>query len=176
LDELGIAFEAVLGAERIILSFEPDRISSGSARAVVQEVDAGNLADSFVRDDGALLAPPRRTTSTLPATLSIAAPEGDELLTLMQRALQLDLQRSGITVELITAPVSRLYGSWSAAAPADVALIRSLVGPASGRFQWPLVSVETVMAWRDEVHGIAVNPALEGPLWNARDWWIGPSI
>jgi hypothetical protein len=45
-----------------------------------------------------------------------------------------------------------------------------------GGYVFPLASVATFMAWREKVHGIAVNPSPEGPLWNARDWWIEPSI
>lgn len=176
LDELGISYEDPVGSERVVLSFHPDRVPSTSARALVDKIDARNLVESFVRDDGELLAPPGATGEAAPQELSIAAPEGDELLTLLQRALQLDLQRSGITVELITAPVSTIYGSWSLDPSADVLLLRSLTDDETDGFRWPLASVATTVAWRDGVHGISVNPSLEGPLWNARDWWIEPSI
>lgn len=177
LDELGISYEDPIGSERLVLSFNPDRVPSASARAVVGKIDALNLVESFVRDDGDLLAPPDGTGGGVaPQQLSLAAPEGDELLTLIQRALQIDLHRSGIEVELITAPVSAIYGSWSLDAPADVLLVRALARVETGGLWWPLASVATTVAWRAGIHGIAANPSLEGPLWNASLWWKEPSI
>ncbi|MCA1695000.1 MAG: hypothetical protein LC749_09820, partial [Actinobacteria bacterium] len=79
------------------------------------------------------------------------------------------------------APVSTVYGTWGTHAPADVLLLRRFSSPRGSsenatRFDYALASVDTFMVWREEVHGITVNPSLEGPLWNARDWWLEPSI
>ena len=183
LDELGLDHARALGDERVVLSFDPDRVTLRAARAVVAEIDQGTLVESFVRDDGAGVGERvPKDPSGLPATVSVAAPEGDELLSLMQRAMQVDLRSTLSSFELITAPVSTLYGEWQDGGPADALLMRA-TGPPPWRgvvsdrdYVFPLASVATFVAWREKVHGVAVNPSSEGPLWNARDWWIEPSI
>jgi hypothetical protein len=183
LDELGLEHASEIGAERVVMSFDPDRVTLRAARAVVAEVDKVNLVESFVRDEGrALGTRPPRDPDGLPPAVSVAAPEGDELLTLMQRAMQVDLRSALSSFEVITAPVSTLYGEWQNGGPADALLMRAVGEPpwrgveTDGGYVFPLASVATFMGWREEVHGIAVNPSPEGPLWNARDWWIEPSI
>lgn len=178
LNELGIAFDSGTGSERIVLAFDSGRVSLDSARATVAEIDRDRLVESFVRDEGSPLGSlPKSNSDALPGDLSIAAPEGDELLGLIQRALQLDLRAAIPTVELITAPVSTVYGPWLRGGPPDSLLLR-VAGPAAGNdgYSFPLATVATFVAWRDEVHGIVVNPSLEGPLWNAAQWWKEPSI
>lgn len=181
--ELGLDHASAIGSERVVLSFDPDRVPLRAARAIVAEVDKRNLVESFVRDEGASLGTRLpRDPDGLPAALAVAAPEGDELLSLMQRAMQVDMRQTLSAFEVITAPASTLYGTWQNGGPADALLMRAMgeppwrgVGIDRG-YVFPLASVATFMAWREKVHGIAVNPSLEGPLWNARDWWIEPSI
>jgi hypothetical protein len=175
LDEIGLAYEERIGDERIVLRFAPDRVARPVASAVLDEIDTRRIFASFIRDDGTPLVRSGVTGGDAPDQLSIAAPDGDELLSLIQRAVQLDLERAGMEVDLITAPVSTIYGSWQLNPEADVLLVRTLATGES-RSEWPLASVATFMARSDEVHGLAVNPSLEGPLWDAERWWIGPSI
>jgi hypothetical protein len=183
LDEAGLSFDARRGSERIVLSFEPERVGRAPATAVMRHINRQLLAGTFLRDNGEMIRAGQGTTedSSLPTQLSIGAAEGDELLSLLQRAIQLQLEDAGSTVELITAPVATVYGMWDDHAPADALLLRRYSPLRRGtqrdiRLDLPLASVDTFMAWREEVHGIAVDPSLEGPLWNARDWWIEPSI
>jgi hypothetical protein len=39
-----------------------------------------------------------------------------------------------------------------------------------------IARIETIVAWREGVNGIIVNPTLDGPLWNASQWWIEAPI
>ena len=174
LDELGLPHASATGAERVELAFEPSRIDRDEVKALLGRIDVGKLGASFLRDEGEVISDLGETSTGLPSLVSIAAPEGDELLTLMQRAIQIALRRSDVTAELITGPVSTFYGEWSDSAPADVLLRRSMTG--GSRDAIPIASVATFLAWRDGVHGLVVNPTLDGPLWNASQWWMDPSI
>jgi hypothetical protein len=174
LDELHIPFDKEVGDEQIGFEFDPERISRGAQAGVMSSIDMANLGASFIRDDGRVSDAFSRA-GTAPSSLSIAAPEGDELLGLIQRAVQVDLEESGVGSELITAPASTIYGAWRGEGQADVSLLRVFAVP-RGPTWIPLASVATFVAWREEVHGIAVNPSLSGPLWNAAQWWKDPSI
>lgn len=175
LEEQGISYMSARGSERLVLRSDPDEISAGSLAALVGEIDLQKLDSTFLRDDGDAIARSRSTDAAFPTSVSLAAPEGDELLSLLQRAIRLDLKRSGVTVELLSGPVSSLYGPWQDDPPADLVIQRAVAGGLPPR-SIPMASLSTFLAWREEVHGLAVNPSLEGPLWNARDWWIEPSI
>lgn len=174
LDELDVTYDSAVGDERISLLANRGRVEPEVGEAVIRTLDVRNLIDSFVRDEGSAGRIPVGSPGPVPTLLSVAVPEGDELLAQMQRAIQIDLDRAGVTAELITGPVSTFYGEWQRSAPADLSLMRSFVDP--GPAAIVLASVASFVAWREKVHGIAVNPSLEGPLWNARDWWIDPSI
>ena len=197
LSEIGLAHEELVGWESLVLTFENEDVSEQEWIATAHEIDRESLLESFVRDDGRFsntLAPGPKGTEgfwshvqpsgvPVPAELSIAAPEGDELLALMQRAMQLDLERTGMTVEVITGPWATYYGRWRTGSPADARLLRVAgapggTGPADSidSFTLPLAQVETVVAWRVGVNGVSVNPSLDGPLWNAVGWWRDPSI
>jgi hypothetical protein len=99
----------------------------------------------------------------------------------MQRAIQIDLGRNGIDVEVLTVPAETLYGAWRSSSPVD-ALLERVAGAPSLRdprpfataFALPLAQVETMLAWRDGIEGLVVNPTLEGPLWNAQQWFRKP--
>jgi ABC-type transport system substrate-binding protein len=197
LTELGLDHDTMLGWESIALAFESEDVTQDEWIATAYEIDRDLLLESFIRDDGRLsntLAPGPQGTEgfwshvaaevgpPLPE-LAIAAPEGDELLSLIQRALQLELERAGSTVEVITAPWATYYGRWRDGSPADAALIRvagapGATGPANSTdaFILPLAHVETTVAWRDGIDGLSVNPTLDGVLWNLVEWWRDPSI
>jgi hypothetical protein len=166
--------------------------------ATAREIDLRALLATFIRDDGrfsnTLYPGPKGTEGFWSHVerpnfgppldqVTLAAPEGDELLASLQRALQLDLERDGISVEVVTAPWSTHYGRWRDESPASAALLRISGAPgrsgaadASSSFALPLAHVDTFLTWREEVHGLAVNPSLDGPLWNAAEWWKGPPI
>ena len=191
LDEMGLRHDETLGWESIRLEFNRDLITEDQVVAVAERVDRDTLEKGFVRDDGRITntlnpAPccrdgaythPAGRSGDAPDEVSLAAPAGDELLILMQRALQIQLGRDDIDAELLVVPADRLYGRWRETSPAHAALLRvagapGAVDPKTPWFAVPLVHIETLVAWRDgEVFGLAVNPSLEGPLWNAESWF-----
>lgn len=173
LTELGFPHASASGSERVVVTFNPDRIAESEVTAVLGKVEMARLGSSFLRDEGKVLGRFPGGAAT-PSLVSIAAPEGDELLTLMQRAMQVALRRAGVTAELITGPVSTVYGEWQDSAPADILLQRSVADRLPNAIS--LASVSSFLAWREGVYGLAVNPSLEGPLWNAREWWREPSL
>ncbi|HWC14442.1 MAG TPA: ABC transporter substrate-binding protein [Actinomycetota bacterium] len=196
LDELELHYGRALGWESVALEFD-DPVAADEWIATASGIDRERLLSSFVRDEGRLsntLSPGPLGTEGFwshvaidagapPPEITIGAPEGDELLTLMQRAIQLDLERSGVTAELVTAPWATYYGVWPEDGPADAYLVRRAGAPgaatppdAVGSSALPLAHVETFVAWNDTVHGAVVHPALDGPLWNAEEWWKDPSI
>lgn len=174
LDERGLAHSSRIGAEKVVLTFDPTRLSRAGFSSLVGEIELAALDDAFLRDDGSVAVIVDRGSGPAPTLVSLGAPEGDELLTLMQRAIQIDLEASDVTAELITGPVSAVYGAWQTDPPADVILRRTVAPRASSSVV--VASVASYLAWRDGIHGLVVNPTLEGPLWNAREWWIEPSI
>jgi hypothetical protein len=178
LDEVGLAHTEALGTETIAIEATPGRLSDDEWHALVAEIDIANLVRSFVRDDGSRVRDERGRKGPLPAEISIAAPEGDELLGLMQRAIQLDLERSDVTSQLISGPLSTHYGAWRDDPTADLSLVRLTAGspmltPAR---TLEVARIETIVVWRAGINGIVVNPTLDGPLWNAWEWWKDPSI
>jgi hypothetical protein len=180
LDELGVAHAEALGSEMIAIEARPGGLSDPEWQSLAAAIDVGRLVESFVRDDGERAATNGGgERSPLPVEISLAAPEGDELLGLMQRAIQLDLERSGVTSQLITGPLSTHYGTWRDAGPADLSLVRVAGAPGAvkrDRRTLEIARIETIVAWREGVNGIVVNPTLDGPLWNASQWWIEAPI
>ena len=197
LAELDLPHDTVLGYESIALRFNDDLLDLRERRGIAGLIDRQPLTEGFVRDDG-------RITDTLrpapccasgffgrideggrpPKTLRLAAPDGDELLSLMQRALQVQLRSQGTRPELISIPASTLYAEWRVGSPVEAMLVRTagtkgLVDPpTSGRrlTAVPIAHVETVVAWRPGVHGIVANGTLAGPLHNAAEWWKDAEI
>jgi hypothetical protein len=111
------------------------------------------------------------------ASLALAAPVGDELLELVQRALLEQLSGAGFDVELLGVdPLVLLRGDrWTtvaraAGAPGGGDPPGAVTRPGA----LPLFHVATVHAWREGVHGLQVNPTFDGPLWNAEEWWLQP--
>jgi hypothetical protein len=190
LDAIGVAHQEVLGWEsvRLDLARGSDRTT---ARAVWGSMARGRIEAGFVRDLGRVSDTLRpspgplgadgafsglRPTRVPPgASLSLAAPVGDELLELVQRALLEQLSRAGFDVDLLGVDplvllrgdrwttVVRVAGAPGAGDPPGVARRPSAL---------PLFHVATVLAWHEGVHGLEVNPTFDGPLWNAEEWWI----
>ena len=197
LDALEIPYDRALGWEAINIAFDPHDLTPGQWQAVAGALDRQLLVDSFVRDDGTFsntLAPgpsgsegfwshAQIPDSPLPSTMSLGAPEGDEMLGLMHRAIQLDLERKGMTVELISGPLAIHYGRWADGGPADASLLRVVGAPGAAvpedslrSTMLPLAHIETLVAWNPQVMGVEVHPSLDGVLWNAEKWWKDPSI
>jgi hypothetical protein len=196
LDEMDVQHEAELGWESVRLELEQS-LSFPERAAVVAPIDRNALVAGFVREDGVLsdtLHPGpegtdgpwsgslgKRARITTPIKLS--TPVGDELLNLIQRALQIQLTEAHVEVEPITTSLSEFYGLWRLDDPTDVAIIRAAGapglrdGPVARRqlTALPIAQVRTYLAWRPGVHGLQVNPTFEGPLWNAEAWWIDRS-
>lgn len=195
LDDLDVESDAKLGWESVRLVLERS-LSRSERAAVVAAVDRGALVTGFVRDDGRVsntLHPSPESAGgrwrgslgkkmRVPTPVKLLAPTGDELLTLMQRALQIQLIESHVKVEPITSSAADFYGRWRLDDPADVAIVRAAGAPglAEGRAALrnltalPIAQVRTYLAWRRAVHGLSVNPTFAGPLWNAESWWREP--
>lgn len=191
LDDMGLEYARTLGWESIRLELERS-LSLADRSAVVAAIDRAELVDGLVRDDG------RAATTLHPgpgsvagawadvgekgrvdAPVKLATDPGDELLGLLQRALQVQLVEAHVRVEPIGASSEELYGAWRVADPADVSILRVAGGPGLVDGQaalrnltaWPLAEVKTYLAWRPGIHGLAVNSTFEGPLWNMQTWW-----
>lgn len=201
LEEMGLEHAEERGHEAVHMRFNRDLLSRPEFIAIAHRIDTGALLEGFVRDDGRSLnrlfpapglwdggwAHVAVPGGTPPDVFKLAAPAGDELLVLMQRAIQLQLAERGIEVEVITVPASTLYGRWIHRGPAEAVLARSVGAPGvddprrfemsfSRAFVMPIAHVETLVAWRAGVHGLDVEPTLLGPLWNAEDWWKDPGL
>jgi hypothetical protein len=131
------------------------------------------LQEGFIRDDGRAAVGDWRGPSDGPDLhVQLATAAGDELLTLMQRAMQLQMKRHGITAELVTLDPQTFYGRWNLEDPSDIALRRSQfpLRLVEDLDVVPLFRVETVMAWRPGLQGAAPTSSPDGPLWNLETW------
>lgn len=196
LDTFGMNHADALGWERIYLDFEGAPFAQSQRRWIVQTVNRASLEEGLVRRDGRVsdtLHPSPGTRGADGAWRSVrgaikppsdrvqlAAPTGDELIELIQRALQLQLLRADVESDLVTTDAARFYGSWEQRDPMEVAIRRAAGAPGledrpgSGPHlnAFPLFHVETVLSWNDDIHGLVPNPTFEGPLWNAEQWWV----
>jgi ABC-type transport system substrate-binding protein len=199
LDEIDledVSVEGRLGWEVVLMDFAGSDLERAERAAVASGLDRGLIEETFVRDDGRVtntLAPaPGAAGADGPwrhglggarspdSTVQIAAPEGDELLGLVQRAAYTQLRAAGLDPELVWVDSETFYGLWARAAPADVALRRVLgapgFGPSSERIavlsRFPLFHVETYAAYREGVHGVAPVPLVDGPLATMARWWV----
>lgn len=195
LDEMDVVYDDALGWESIWLDIRQS-LTRAERSAFVSALDRRSLELSLIRDDGRLsqtLHPgPRgvkgpwtfgygkRSKITQPVRLSV--PSGDELLFLLQRAIQIQLAQRDIDVDLVVGSAADFYGPWRSSSPADVALLRSAGAPGlrdAARFHpkitaYPLAHVRTYLAWSPRMNGLEVNPTLDGPLWNMASWWVSP--
>ena len=183
-----IAFDRTLGRESVWLDLSS--LGRDTRRALASSLDRDELEEGFVRSDGRVSdtldprpgaegasgpfeAPP--LTSGTVETFSLAVPQGDELLRLVQRAIQLQLSERDIRIDLVTIDARRFYGPWRSDAPVDAFLLRTLSGAGDARRvvrsyrAVPLFQVATYLAGNG-VEGLEVNPTLDGPLWNAHNW------
>ncbi len=196
LDELGLAHIETLGWERVILDLEGSDLSLARKKALAGAVKRRAIETGFVREAGRIsdtLVPepgPGGSTGAFDeafrskgrgegTTIQLGAPSGDELLELIQRLVQVQLDKAGFDVELINVEYRRYYGAWSLEDPIDVAIRRAAGAPglaamASARSlrRLPLFHVATLVATQDGLEGVEVSPTIEGPLWNAQEWYL----
>ena len=196
LEEAGLQYDSALGWESVAFDFSAGDLSMAGRRALAAIVRRDALQAGFVRDDGRVsdtLAPspgaggadgPWTKPSMSPArlrdrTIGLGAPVGDELLNSMQHVIQLQLGGHDVRADLLDVDVRTFYGSWARRGPADGYLVRSFGAPglpeprADGLAAMPLFHVATYLAWSEGVRGPAVNPSIEGPLWNLESWIAG---
>ncbi|MFN2525896.1 MAG: ABC transporter substrate-binding protein [Actinomycetota bacterium] len=189
LHEVGLESESALGWEIVYLDFSGSALTEEQRFGLYRLIDRRRLERGLVRDQGRLarslrsgpgrVRAPRLPGGAVPtgAILQLAVPVGDELLEFVQRVLQRDLARSGIRLEMVSIDAATFYGAWRRDDPIDLALRRRVGGPGMPSSErppdaLPLWQTESVLAWRSGVHGLIVNPTVEGPLWNASEWWI----
>ena len=175
---MNLEVDEVIDSEFIGLRLGGPGMDEALADRILGALDSRSLAETFARDDGKMIPSVRRVEpmgSEGPASVQLAAPEGDELLILMQEAIQLQLRRAGIDAELITTDMATFYGIWDENPVAGAALVRGFGGhrkprPNRGARVVPLMRVETLLAWRAGFDGLAANGTIEGPLWNVEEW------
>jgi hypothetical protein len=202
LDEIVVSGAVVAGRfgwESAYLDFTGSGLARPQRAAVVTRLDRRAMEEAFVRDDGRIadtLAPgpeaggaagpwgaPLGRAAPVEKTVRVTAPEGDELLQLVQRAAYAQLTRAGLDVELISIDPETLYGRWRRGGPQDVAIRRAAGAPSfvrtrehlRGLSRYPLFQVESYVAYRRRVHGVTASGTIDGPLWDMQRWWIEPS-
>jgi hypothetical protein len=90
------------------------------------------------------------------------------------------LETAGFVVDVVTIDSRIFYGEWDNTDPVEIALRRRFGGPGLPERNeelriltaLPLFQVESFLAWRPHVLGLAVNPTLHGPLRNAHEWAV----
>ena len=178
LDELRLRHEETPGWETIALDL--GGIADRALRAtIVGSVDRDRIAEGIVRDEGVVLDVPQPRSGTGGGVeIQFGTASGDELLQLMQRVLQKDFAAGEVSSELAQVDPATLYGPWQFDSPVDVMLRREIhpgfdAPGADDDLTWfPLFSVHSFLAWNEGVNGLVPNGALDGPLWNAEDWWL----
>jgi ABC-type transport system substrate-binding protein len=194
LDAIGVHHSEALGWESVQLSFAGGGLTTAERRSLSAAVRRRGLAKGFIRDEGrpstTLHPGPGPAGATGPWSqpaapgppverrVTLSVPNGDELLELLQRALQIQLRRVAPDLELVGIEPQTFYGPWKLHNPTQIALMRSAGAPGlggdGGAFKkaaaFPLFQVATVVAWRDGLVGLQANPTFDGPLWNLSDW------
>ena len=191
----GIGHAEALGWESVYLDFRASGLGARERRALVGALDLGVLSEGIVRDDGRVArtlhpAPGpdgaggpfadggRGSISGVPVLLT--GPGGDELIGLTTRIIQRQLNSAGAAAEIAPAEPSAVYGG-GRGDPGGVKILRSAGVPgatdprraARSLDLYPLFHVESVVAFRGTLKAVEVNPSIEGPLWNAEQWWVG---
>jgi hypothetical protein len=177
LDEIGVSHAETQGRETVVLHMGGD--TDETLRSTIAgAIDIGRIAEGLIRDQGDALdneLPGHSSGGGVEIQLGTAS--GDELLQLMQRIVQKDLGADDVTSELVQVDPATLYGEWEIESPLDAALRREIV-PGSRKLRptddltWvPLFFVESFLTWNDGINGLVPHGGLEGPLWNAEDWW-----
>ena len=173
LEERGLTSVVGTGGETIVLDLSGSAPSQDVRAAIARAIDRRALAEGLIRDDGRLLRSRVMKGADVDATLAVqvAAPAGDELLLLMQRVIQRQLQRHSIEAELVVIEPETFYGSWERDDPADIALRRGAsVIAGTGPDSIPMFEVNTFIALRTNVLGLMPYASLDGPLWNVQAW------
>lgn len=171
----GLESAAALGWERVGMVFRQD-VSAGLIDSVSRTIDRELLARSFVRTEGEVdgQLSPSGEAQPLSSTFSVGVPSGDELLELLQRALQVQLEHLG-QVDLVQVDEMTFYGPWQSGSPVDAMLVRRTGAPGmpmDGSRVIPLFRMMTSLAWRPGISGMDPNPTIDGPLWNVEGWAI----
>ncbi len=188
LDETQLKFARDLGWESIRLDA---RGGAEVATGLFAALDRVALAEGLIRSDGRIANTPWPTPgdesvegswdlpdAAIDVSASMAVPRGDELLGLLQRALQLQLLDREVALDLIDIDVATFYGPWRDSNPASVSLMRVAGGPLGEAGEpgldpaevLPLFQVFSYLVWQEGVEGMRVNGTFEGPLWNAQEW------
>ena len=196
LDEMGLAHQEALGWERIVLDLSGAELSAQQKRTVAGALDRRAIQSGFVRDAGriadTLVPGPGRGGASGPyesifqtrgkgggVALQLSAPSGDELLELIQRLAQVQLDAKGFDIELVNVDARRFYGEWAVEDPIDASLRRLAGAPGTppsssvaSLQQLPLFHVGTTIAWGAGLAGVTVNPTIDGPLAHAHQWHL----
>jgi hypothetical protein len=191
---IGLRHSDALGWESIQLRFPDDRLTRSERRSLSAAVHRGGLAKGLIRDEGrpsttlhpgpgpaGASGPWSRAGAPRPPVhrrVTLSVPNGDELLELLQRALQIEMKRVAPDVELVGIEPQIFYGPWKLHNPTQIALVRRAGAPGlsgdAGAFKdasaLPLFQVPTVVAWRNGLIGLQADPTFDGPLWNVSDW------
>ncbi len=158
LDRAGLGSTARFVGERIVFD-------GPSARALAGAVDEEALGADLLREDGDVLG--RRATGKLPPGFALAVPHGDELLALLQRAIQIQLADRGVRMDQLETDVATFYGSWRERSPAEARLLRTQ-GAAPGTVA--LSRVRSYIAWSGDIEGIGWGGSR--PLTTLESWWL----
>ena len=194
LAELGLSYEGALGWERIYLDLSGADLSENEIRQLARALDRSQIERGFIRREGRIantLHPEpgstgaqgpyarifRGTTREPAGELQLSAPIGDELLELVQRLAQVQLDGAGFDVELVNVDARRFYGEWAAEDPIAAAVRRAAGAPGwqapEGTLdRLPLFHVSSVLAAGEQLQGLEVNPTIDGPFWNAELWHL----
>jgi len=177
LEEMNIAYDRTSGWETITLDLR--NVSTPEMRAaVIAAIDRKHIAEGLIRDEGEQLGLDPPPGNGAVSEILLATAGGDELLQLMQRLMQKHLATKDIKAELIQIDPATFYGEWDTDGPQDVALRREVVARFSrprvpdDLSRFPLFSVDTFVAFREELHGVVANGTVGGPLWNAHEWLL----
>lgn len=191
LEALGLEVFDLSGWEGIRLEFRRGFDRRLAAR-LGGSIDRGLLAHSFLRTEGrvsdALSPGPMEADGAEPEVeggqvdlegpLSLAVPAGDELLGLLQRAIEVQWSRHD-PIDLVSADTRTFYGRWRTAPEVDARLVRFSGGPGTtppnGGPTVPLFQVHSFLAGGEHVRGLEPSGSIEGPLWNLEAWRkVGP--
>ncbi|HYI44588.1 MAG TPA: ABC transporter substrate-binding protein [Actinomycetota bacterium] len=171
---LGLESAAALGTERVFIDLEGSDLTTAERTFIANTIDRPAMQEGFVRDTGELDGSLPEGSRSKPLTeLVLAAPGGDELLVLIQRVAQERLKAVGVPVDLVVTDPRTFYSEWAVDDPFDLA-VRRTFGEIDGARAIRLFRVETAIAYRPGTEGLAVNPSLDGPLWNVEEWYVKP--
>lgn len=157
---LGLELDTVLGSETVVLA-GPQAANVGAA------LDLPALHEAFIRSHGEIVGSDRPEVAPA-GPVTLATPSGDELLVLLQEAIQLQLQERGIAVEIIQPDLETFYSQ----PQRYEARLERRVGSGQGPVL-PLFRVDSAMVWRPgAVEGVDAVGTPDGPLAGVEGWWV----